>query len=79
MTVTIFADSKEDAERQAEEMADEIAEGDDCPELDEVDDVDVAYVAKRGPLYLIDRNGQNMQASWLEAGDKPRQPDERGF
>jgi hypothetical protein len=79
VTRTISADSEADAIRKAAEMADRIAEGEDDAELDEVFDVGRPDVRKTPPMFRVTRNGQAMQVSRLQAGDLPREPDERGF
>ena len=79
MEITIEADSPVDAKRQAEELADRIAEGNGGAELDEVDDVAVDRVAKTSPRYRVIRNGTVSQVSHLRPGDTPREPTQDGF
>ena len=76
---TIKADSLEEAEAQAEKIADDIAEGRETAELDEVDDVQVSSCHRSRPLFRVMRHGKPMQVSRLEPGDLPREPDDRGF
>lgn len=40
---------------------------------------DIDYARPSSPLYLVRRDGQNIQVSHPKPGDEPRQPDERGF
>jgi hypothetical protein len=74
--VQIKASSKEDAQAKAEAM---LEDDDFGQELDEVTNADVSYVWKAQPMYRVTRDGEKMQVSRLEAGDEPREPDERGF
>ena len=76
---TIKADSLEDAEVQAERIADDIAEDREAAELDEVEDVDIASCSRARPLFRVLRDGKPFQVSHLSPGDLPRNPDERGF
>jgi len=76
ISVEIKADSREDAERQARAMLDDEEFGYD---IDDVTDVDFDWVNKTRPMFLVRRNGVNMQVSHIEETDIPRQPDERGF
>lgn len=75
----IMADSLEDAEAQAEAIADDIAEGREFEELDEVYDVEVILCRRATPLFRVMRDGRKSQVSQLRPGDLPREPDERGF
>ena len=74
--LTIEADSLEDAKAKAEEQL----EAEDFGlELDEVHDASIGYAWKSKPMYRVLRDGKKTQTSWLQAGDLPREPDERGF
>lgn len=79
MSVTVSADSEDEARLTAEDQADKIAEDTYEAELDEIDDVRVERVWKTKPMYRVTRDGRKMQVSRLEQGDLPREPDERGF
>ncbi|MBW3243224.1 hypothetical protein KUV57_11005 [Epibacterium sp. DP7N7-1] len=79
MRRTIKADSLEEAEDQAEKIADDIAEGREIAELHEVGDVAVDSCRRATPLFRVLRDGQPYQVSRLLPGDLPREPDERGF
>lgn len=79
MTLTVMADSEEDAQRQADEIADKIADDQHDINLNEVDDLRVGDARKTRPMYRVTRDGAKMQVSRLEIGDLPRDPDERGF
>lgn len=75
--MTFTADSVEDARNQADAMV----QGDDdfgC-ELDEADEIRVRTPRRHSPMYRVLRGGKKMQVSYLNAGDFPRDPDERGF
>ena len=76
---TIKADSLEEAEAQAERIADDIAEDRETAELDEVNDVAVDDCRRATPMFRVLRNGRKYQVSRLSPGDLPREPDERGF
>jgi hypothetical protein len=76
---TIKADSLEEAEAQAEKIAEDIAEDRETAELDEVDDVEVADCRRAKPMFRVMRDSAKMQVSRLSPGDLPREPDERGF
>ena len=76
---TIKADSQEDADAQAERIADDIAEDRDTAELDEVDYVEVASCRRALPMFRVMRDGKPYQVSHLSPGDIPREPDESGF
>lgn len=76
---TIKADSLEEAEAQAEKIADDIAEDRETAELDEVDDVNVEACRRVRPMFRVMRDGQALQVSHLKPGDLPREPDDRGF
>lgn len=79
ITERIKANSLEEAREKANEIADKMeCNSGFAPELDEVDEVGFE-VRKLRPLFRILRDGQKMQVSYLEAGDAPREPDERGF
>ena len=76
---TIKADSLEEAEAQAEKIADDIAEDRETAELDEVDNVEVASCRRARPMFRVMRDGKVYQVSHLAPGDLPREPDDRGF
>lgn len=76
ITMMFKADSLEDAKEKAEAMCDEEDFGFD---IDDVDEVVVGYVCKMTPMYLVMREGREMQTSHLKVGDTPRQPNEDGF
>lgn len=76
VTVTIIADSKEDAETKARAMMDDEEFGLDPNEADEVD---LDFIRKTPPMYRVIRDGKIMQSGRLMEGDLPREPDERGF
>ena len=76
---TIKADSLEEAEAQAEKIADDIAEDREAAELDDVDDVEVASCRRASPMFRVMRDGKAYQVSHLKPGDLPREPDDRGF
>lgn len=73
---TIDASSLEEARAKAEAM---VEDEDSCLELDSADDVDIAYVHREPKRYRMIRGGKKIQATWLEPGDLPREPDEHGF
>lgn len=75
----IEADSLEEAEAEAERIADDIAEDRTGADLDEVCDVEVETCLRARPMFRVLRNGKPMQVSHLRLGDLPRDPDERGF
>lgn len=79
MTRTITADSPEEAEEMAEAWADRIADDKEEAELDEVGDVDVDECRRATPMFRVIRGGRPMQVSRLVEGDRPRDPDHRGF
>jgi hypothetical protein len=75
MSVKIEANSKDEAKRKAEDMADKLA--DDCLEieLDDFDDVSVGYhIQVPRKMYRITRDGQKLQTTTLRPGDLPRDP-----
>ncbi len=76
VTMDIDASSEAEARAKAEAMLEDEEFG---LELDEARDVSIGYVRKRSPMYRVLREGKAMQVSRLEAGDLPREPDERGF
>ena len=75
----IKADSIEQAEAMAEDMADKIANGDDDAELDDIEDVRVQGVRRAPPMFRVMRDGFAVLTSHLRPGDLPREPNERGF
>jgi hypothetical protein len=76
--IAIKADSIEDAKEQARKMQED-EESPNFTELDEVDEIRIDWVRKESPMYRVIRDGETMQVSHLDAGDIPREPDERGF
>lgn len=74
--LTINAGSKEEAQQKAQAMLDDEDFG---LELDGVDEARVDYVWKSQRMFRVTRDGKAMQVSRLDAGDLPREPDERGF
>ncbi|RKQ95458.1 hypothetical protein [Maricaulis maris] len=76
--IRIQADDAEDARQQAENIT---AAPDPSGWLgpDDVDEAEVDRITPAPTMYLITRNGKPMKATWLEPGDLPREPDERGF
>lgn len=75
----IKANSREDAQRQAEKHLEQI-EKEGYVEIDDVEEVDVSYITKDPPMYRVTREGKPMQVSHLHEGDTPRAPDkEYGF
>lgn len=79
ISMSIRADSQEDAQRQAEaELEKMLDEG--YVEIDDIDTADLRRVIKDRPMYRVTREGKTMQVSHLQPGDIPRDPDpERGF
>lgn len=71
VSVSISAQSLDDAKAKADDMCDDDDFG---LELDEVDDVCKTRVFKKPALYLVMRGGDVMQVSCLQDGDLPRQP-----
>lgn len=78
ISISIKADSAEDARRQAEADVEKI-ERDGYVEIDDIEEINLGRVYKDAPMYRVTREGKSMQVSRLEAGDTPRAPDERGF
>lgn len=78
ISISIKADSPEDARRQAEAELERI-EKDGYVEIDDIAEIDLYRVTKDRPMYRVMRDGKPMQVSHLEATDLPRTPDERGF
>lgn len=79
ISISLKADSPEDAKRQAEAELERI-ENDGYAEIDNIGEIDLRRLTKDKPMYRVMRDGQRMQVSHLEAGDTPREPDpERGF
>lgn len=76
--MSLKADSKEDAQRQAEAEVEKI-ETEGYVEIDSIDQIEVDYIYKDAPMFLVTREGKKMQTTHLQAGDEPRQPDERGW
>jgi len=80
ITVRIKAESLDAAKTQADSEEDKLwDESGDEVILDEVEDVRCAHVAKERRLFRVIRDGKPSQVSWLQDGDLPREPDERGF
>lgn len=71
ISVTIKAESLEDAQVKAQAMAEDEEFG---HELDQVEDIDIARVWKSQPMFLVTRDGKAMQTSHLKEGDLPRKP-----
>lgn len=76
LSVTIKAASPEEAKAKAEAMMEDPEFG---LEMDEVDRIDLSFVRKTPPMFLVERDGRKMQVSRLQDGDRPREPDDRGF
>jgi hypothetical protein len=76
--ISIKANCKEAAQRQAEEEVDKM-EKEGYVEIDDIDELEVYRTYKDDPMYRVTRDGKSMQVSRLQAGDEPRAPDERGF
>lgn len=74
--VLVTASSEAEARDEAEDM---MADDDFGEELDEVSRIQISYVRKARPMYLVTRDGQKIKTSHLQPGDMPRDPDERGF
>lgn len=74
--VTIKAESLDDAETRAWAMADSDEFGHD---LDDITDVELDWVDRSPPMFLVTRDGRSMRVSHLHDGDLPRQPDSSGF
>ena len=73
----IKAGSDEEANAIADKILD--AEYDDLGDLDEIGEIRVRSVRKRGPMFLVTRDGRAMQTNYLMPGDEPREPNEYGF
>jgi hypothetical protein len=73
---TVKAASLEKAKEMAAEMMEEDGFG---SELDSVDFIDIDYLRKSPPMYLVSRDGRTMQVSHLKEGDQPREPHEYDF
>lgn len=78
ISVSLNAESLEDAKRQAEAEIERIR-NDGFVDVDEVEEAEIRRVEKDRPMFLVTREGRKMQVSRLEPGDQPRAPDERGF
>jgi hypothetical protein len=76
ITVTIKADSLDEAKEKAAAM---VEDEDFGLELDEADEVDLRRVQKTPPMFLVTRDGKAMQTSHVQPGDIPREPSEGGF
>jgi hypothetical protein len=79
ISIHIKAESQEDAQRQADAELERI-ETEGYVEIDDIDEIDLRRVEKDRPMYRVIRDGSPMQVSHLQAGDLPREPDEKyGF
>lgn len=78
ISISIKAESKEDAQRQAEAELDRM-EKEGYAEIDDIHDIDLVRMTKDRPMYRVTREGKPWQVSHLEPGDLPREPDQRGF
>lgn len=79
ISVSIKADSKEDAQLQAEVELDRM-EREGYAEIDDIHEIDLVRMTKDRQMYRVMREGKPMQVSHLEPGDLPRDPDaEYGF
>lgn len=74
ISISIKADSQEDAQRQAQTEVERI-EKEGYVEIDDMEDVDLQRVTKDRPMYRVTREGKPMQVSHLQPGDLPRDPD----
>lgn len=74
ISISIKAESQEDAQRQAEADLERI-EKEGYVEIDSIDEIDLQYVTKDRPMYRVTRDGKRMQVSHLLPGDLPRDPD----
>lgn len=79
LTTTLHADSEDDANRQAPDLAKKFEYDPLEFEADEIDVLSVGPAIKFGPLYRVTRDGTKCQVKRLRPGDQPREPDERGF
>lgn len=78
VSISIEAESQEDAQRQAEAELDRM-EKEGYVEIDDIHEIDLRRVTKDRPMYRVIREGKPMQVSHLDPTDKPRAADERGF
>ena len=79
ISISIKADSPEDAKRQAEAELERI-EKEGYVEIDDIAEIYLYRVTKDRPMYRVTREGKPMQVSHLQAGDLPRGPDDKyGF
>lgn len=79
ISISIKADSQEDAQRQAEAELDRM-EKEGFVEVDDIDELDLRRVAHERPMYRVTRDGMPMQVTHLQPGDLPREPDAKyGF
>lgn len=76
LSVTIKASSPEEAKAKAEAMMEDPEFGVD---VDEVTGINLSFISKTPPMFLVERDGRKMQVSRLQDGDTPRAPDDRGF
>lgn len=79
ISISVKAENQEDAQRQADAELERI-EKEGYVEIDNIDEIDLWRVEKDRPMYRVTREGKSMQVSHLQAGDLPREPDEKyGF
>lgn len=76
VTETIEADDIDAALAKAKAMTETFEFAVDPQDVEEVD---YLSVRKSQPMYFVTRDGKKMKVSHLEAGDEPRDPDERGY
>ena len=74
VSIHIKAESREDAQRQAEAELERI-DKEGYVEIDDIDSIDLQRVTKDCPMYRVTREGKSMQVSRLQPGDLPRDPD----
>ncbi len=73
ISISIKADSLEDAKRQAEAELERI-EKESYVEIDDIAEIDLYRVMKDRPMFRVTRDGKPMQVSHLQPGDTPRSP-----
>jgi hypothetical protein len=78
ISIYIKADSREAAQRQVAAEVERM-EKDGYVEVYSIDQIEIYRVTKDPPMYRVTRDEKPMQVSRLDAGDKPRAPDKRGF
>lgn len=74
ISISIKADSQEDAQRQAEAELERI-EKEGYVEIDDIEEINLQRMTKDRPMYRVTREGKPMQVSHLQPGDLPRDPD----